>query len=365
VVSGLSISPAATTDPAKPAENASVVTRVDTGGRTQVRVSVNPEALADPADPKPEAKKPEVPAPAADKPAVEQPAKEQPSRPTWLPEKFATPDALKDATIELAKKQGAPGYVIRGLEASESGQEVSDAYKGFEKQIDPNAGKPAEKVEEKPVVKAEEKPPADPAVPVVKTDADKAYERENFGEYVATMLDNVGVRAVDLGNEFEANGRKLTPETYAKFAKAGVTKTFLDSYIAGSLGNAQSLAENHVKEVKTEVFGGEEGFNTAAVWAQANMTKDQAEIYNSMTHSGSLVAAKEAARMLKGWHEKATGTAPKVHIVPNVPTTVEKKGYESNEQMMADMSDPRYKAGDRAFHRMVDEKLKHTDLSRK
>jgi hypothetical protein len=330
-----------------------------------VRVTVNPETALDPSDPKPivEPAKADDGAKVVAKPAD---APIPTKRPSWLPAKFADADAMKVATIELATKQGAPGYVIRGLEASESGQEVSDAYKGFEKQIDPNAGKPAEKVEDKPPV-VEDKPkvklPVDtPAAPVVKTDADKAYERENFGEYVATMLDNVGVRAVDLGDEFEANGRKLTPETYAKFAKAGVTKTFLDSYIAGSLGNAQSLAENHVKEVKTEVFGGEEGFNTVAVWAQANMTKDQAEIYNSMTHSGSLVAAKEAARMLKGWHEKATGTAPKVHIVPNVPTTVEKKGYESNEQMMADMSDPRYKMGDKAFHRMVDEKLKHTKL---
>jgi hypothetical protein len=361
VSSGLAISPAPTTDPAKPIENASVQTRVDTGGRTQVRVTVNPETALDPSDPvKPEAPKPDAaPVKSEEKPAD---APKPTERPSWLPAKFADADAMKAATIALATKQGAPGYVIKGLEASESGAEVAAAYADFEKKIDPNAGKPVEKDAPKVEDKPKEETPVEPAAPVVKTEADKAYERENFGEYVATMLDTVGVRAVDLGAEFEANGRKLTPETYAKFEKAGVTKTFLNSYIAGMVGNANELAEAHVKEVKTEVFGGEDGFNTVAVWAQANMTKEQAEIYNTMTHSGSLVAAKEAARMLKGWHEKAVGTPPKVRVVPDVPTVPENRGYESREQMMADMSDPRYKMGDKAFHRLVDEKLKHTKL---
>jgi capsid assembly protein len=351
--SGLEVSPAATADPGKPAENAVVQPRVDTGGRTQVRVIVTPSPSVDPADPKP------TPAPVEDKPAA---AEVAPQRPTWLPEKFANADALKAATVELAKKQGAPAYVIRGLEVSESGQEVSDAYKEFEKKIDPNAGKPAEpKAEEKPEVKAEEKP-AETPTPFVKSEEVKKYERETFGTYVAEMLDKAETSAEAMGQEFAANGNKLSDATYAKFEKAGVARPFLDAYIAGMVGNARTLAETHVKEVKTEVFGGDEGFNKVAVWASANLTKEQHEIYTTMTNSGSLVAAKEAARMLKGWHEKANGTPPKVRVVPDVPVETEPKGYESREQMIKDMNDPRYKINDKAFHKMVEQKLLHTKL---
>jgi hypothetical protein len=309
----------------------------------------------DPADPKAEAPTEPAAPRVDDKPAAEEPSAQ---RPSWLPDKFASPDALKSATVELAKKQGAPGYVIRGIEMSESGQEVSDAYKEFERKLDPNAGKPAEKVEEKPAT--EEKPAETPA-PLVKTAEEKAHEVETYGSYVAGMLDNVGMRATDLGAEFESNGGKLTEATYDKFAKAGVTKTFLNSYIAGMVGTQTQLAEAHVKEVKTEIFGGEEGFVQVAVWAQANMSKDQHEVYTAMTNSGSLVAAKEAARMLKGWHDKANGKQPTL-VVPDAPPVPENKGYESRQQMMADMNDLRYKKGDKAFHKQVEEKLKYTNF---
>lgn len=351
---GLTVSPVAGTDSATPSEHANVVSRVDTGGRTQVRVQVTPAPSVDPADPKPEVK---PQAKVEDKPAAETTPT---SRPQWLPEKFATPDALKTATIELAKKQGAPGYVIRGLEASESGQEVSDAYKAFEKQIDPNAGKPADP-------KAEDKPKDEPAVEVpaptvTKTDADKKYEVETFGTYVAGMLDTVGIRAVDLGEEFSKNGNKLTEATYEKFAKAGVTRQFMDSYIAGMVGNATTLAEKSVVEIKQSV-GGEAEFGKLAVWASGNLSKEQHEIYSTMTNSGSVVSAKEAVRMLKGWYDDANGKAPaKVVTAATTPPKAESLGYGSREEMMKDMGDVRYKAGDKAFHRQVEEKLKHTNL---
>jgi hypothetical protein len=237
----------------------------------------------------------------------------------------------------------------------------------MEKKIDPNAGKPAEKVEDKPAQTPEEKAAADKAAadaaaaPLVKTAEEKTYERETYGDYVAEMLDKVGIRATDMGEEFAANGNKLTDATYAKFAKAGVAKGFLDAYVAGVVGQATQLAETHVREIKSEVFGGDEGFTKVAVWAQANMTKDQHEVYSTMTNSGSKVAAKEAARMLKGWYDKSNGSAPKAPIVPdNAPVVTESKGYESRQQMMDDMNSKAYKSGDKAFHRKVEEKLKYT-----
>lgn len=355
--SGLAITPTSAPDPTKPAENASVQVTPSTSGRPLVRVTIPSSPSVDPADPKP---------PVKDEPKVEDKPADAPKsteRPSWLPEKFATPDALKTATIELAKKQGAPAYVIRGIELSESGQEVSDAYKSFEKQIDPNAGKPKDESkteDKKDEPKVEEKKDDQP---YVKDEATKAHERETYGTYVADMLDKVGVSAEMIGQEFAANDSKLTDATYEKFAKAGVARPFLDAYIAGMVGNARSLAEAHVKEVKSEVFGGEEGFSTVAVWAAANMTKDQHEIYSTLTNSGSLASAKEAARMLKGWYDKANGQPPKARVVPDAPSAPEKKGYASKEEMMAVVRSERYKANDKQVHKEHEEKLRYTNFN--
>lgn len=354
---GLSITPTAPADPTASPEHAEVASRTDTGGRTQVRVSVSPTPSVDPADPKPE----KAEGAADDKPAAEPTPT---ARPSWLPEKFATPQALKDATVELAKKQGAPGYVIRGIELSESGQEVSDAYKEFERKIDPNAGKPAEPKAEEP--KPEEKPAEEKPAPEVpaasKSAEDKAYEVETLGPYVAGMLDMVGVRAVDIQKEFQENGEKLTEVTYAKFEKAGVSRTFLNAYISGAVGTRDAMAASAIADVKATV-GGEVAFGKLAVWAQANLSKEQHEIYSSMTNSGSVVAAKEAVKMLKKWHDDSAGEPPVVVVKPTTgAVVVENKGYESKEEMMKDMNDPRYLQGDKAFHKLVEQKLLHTNL---
>jgi len=362
----LAIGPGTTSDPTKPVENAVATTRVDNAGKHTVRVQVSPPAPSDPSDPKPavEAPKPDDAATKVeDKPAVEQPV-----RPSWLPEKFATPNALKEATIELAKKQGAPGYVIRGLEASESGQEVSDAYKAFEKQIDPNAGKPQEKAEDRPAEDKKEEKPADdktkePAAPVAKSEEVKAYERATYGDYVAGMLDAVGATGEQIGQEFLQNQGKLSDEIYAKFEKAGVAKPFLDAYLKGMTGNANDLAQAQIKEVKDSI-GGEAEFTKLAVWAHANMTKEQADIYEAMTNSRNVTVAKEGVRMLKGWYDAANAQPPKAKIVPttDVPSA-DSRGFATKAEMMAAFADPKYKKNDKAFHAEVEEKLKHTKFN--
>lgn len=344
---GLTIAPAESVDPTKPAEG-TIEERVDTGGRTQVRLQVaTPDGV--PAD---EEKK------AEEKPAAEK--KEAAARPSWLPEKFATPDALKEATVALAKKQGVPSYVIRGLEASESGQEVANAYKEFEKKIDPNAGKPAEKKAEEPAGE-EKKPEEKPAeeAPYVKPDAEKAQEKEMYGEYVANLLDKAGVSGQQMGEDFAKTG-KIEEATYLKFEKAGVTRQFLDAFMSGVVTNATTLAQAHVAELKSSV-GGDEKFNDMITWAKANMSKDDIEAYNAMVSSGNRTAAKKGVEWLNTEYKKSLGNPPKL-VTDTKPSAAAGDVYESWAQVQVDMNDPRYKNNDPAFHKKVEAKLQRSKL---
>jgi len=339
-VPGLQITPAETVDPSKPVENATVVETVDTGGRTQVRLQVIPETI-DPADPK----KPE-------KAEDEKPVVEPAARPAWLPEKFATPDAMKEATVALAKKQGAPAYVIRGLEASESGQEVSDAYKEFEKKLDPNAGKPADKPEVAPEKPAEDKP-------YVKPDAEKASEKAIYGEYVANLLEKAGVSGQQMGEDFGKTG-KITEDVYGKFEKAGVTRQFLDAFMSGVVTNANTLAQGHITELKTSV-GGDKKFDEMVTWAKGNMPPADIETYNTMVSSGSLNVAKKAVEWFNAEFKKAEGNPPKL-VTDTKPKTQSGDVYESWAQVQVDMADKRYTNNDPAFHKKVEAKLQRSNL---
>jgi len=348
-VPGLQITTTETADPAKPVENVKVEEVVDTGGRTQVRLQVIPETV-DPADPK----KPGETQP--DKNKTEDKPAEAP-RPEWLPAKFATPDAMKEATVALAKKQGAPAYVIRGLEASESGQEVSDAYKEFEKKIDPDAGKPAEKAVEKP---AEEKLADKPeVVPYVKPDAEKALEKATYGEYVANLLEKAGVSGQQMGEDFGKTG-KITEEVYGKFEKAGVTRQFLDAFMSGVVTNANTLAQGHITELKTSV-GGDQKFDQMVTWAKGNMSPADIETYNTMVSSGSLNVAKKAVEWFNAEFKKAEGNPPKL-VTDTKPKTQSGDVYESWAQVQVDMADKRYTNNDPAFHKKVEAKLQRSNL---
>lgn len=360
----LKIVPEVTTDPTPVPADTVVTVRTDSGGRPQVRLSATPD---DPTKtPTPEVK-PEV------KPEV------IPTRPEWLPAKFETPDALKASTLELLRKENAPAYVVRGIQLSESGAEVSALYA----ELEAKAGKrsaapvpaPAVKVEPikaiverkpklgedgKPVLDAEGRLTYD-AVVYVKEAADKAYEVEHLGPVLSAILDTAQVSGRQLEAEYAANGGKLSEETYARLAKAGANRAFVNGVIQGFTSDAKTIADSHIADIKAGV-GGPEAFDAMATWARANVPAEELEAFNAAVTSGNLALTKKAVKDLAAQHQKAIGKAPTLlKAVTGVPDAGGEK-FNSTEEVKAAMRDPRYTAGDKAYHAMIERKLKNSTV---
>lgn len=133
---------------------------------------------------------------------------------------------------------------------------------------------------------------------------------------------------------------KLSDETFAKFAEAGIDQGVLKALIAGGEAQTQQMYAAIYREA-----GGKEGFAKLSSFAQAN---DPAGIdaYNRAVENSDL---KTANTILKGWKAQMGakyGTANK-GVQNGKPTGAKAPavvGYESSAEMVKAMSDPRYRS---------------------
>ena len=235
------------------------------------------------------------------------PADGKDARPEWLPENFKTPEDMAKAYAELEGKLGGGkqgGEKTTGTDATK--EKPEDVKKGAE---------------------------GDPAA--------------------AEVLEEKGLSMDEFSQEFADKGA-LSTESYEKLAKAGITKTVVDQYIAGQ----QAIATQLQAEVKA-VVGGPEEFAAMAAWAQANVPVVDLEAYNRAVSSGDVAQAKLAVAGLNQRYRESNPTEPNLVNGSNGKVTADV--YESIAQMQADMSKPEYKK-DPAFRRKVQEKLGRSDI---
>lgn len=222
-------------------------------------------------------------------------------RPSWLPEKFKSPEDMAKAYAELESK----------------------------------IGKPAEP-------KADPETPAETPAPAEATpdDAEKA-------------LSDRGLDLSKFSNEFSEKG-ELTPESYAELEKAGLTKDIVDQYIEGQ----KARATQYESSVKSEV-GGDENYNQMVTWAKSNMSPQEITAFNNAVSSGDVNQAKLAVLGLSTRYSSANGSDPKRTIGGGKAGAQDT--FESTAQLTEAMRDPRYKS-DPAYRNAVQTKLARSSV---
>lgn len=223
-------------------------------------------------------------------------------RPAWLPEKFATVEAFAQSYTELEKRLGAGDT------------------------------KPAATTTE----------PTATTIPT-KTDA-------------AAAVTEAGLDFEALNTEYAKDG-KLSDATYEKLAKAGVTKTVADSYIAGQ----EALAS----QTRTQVFsvvGGEEAYTEMVSWAKDNLEAADIDAYNTAMNAGNISSMKLAVEGLRARFVAANGSTPTLlggrsGSGPAASGDV----FRSTHELTTAMKDPRY-AADPAYREDVRQKLSRSSI---
>ncbi len=260
-------------------------------------------------------------------------------RPAWLPEKFKTADDLRTSATELAKKGGADERTLRML-AKLSPEDLAAEYADLEK----TASKAAPKADEKADEKKEDKP----------VDAEAQITAQ-----ANAVVSKAGLLMSNLQSEWETNDGELSKESYDKLAAEGFGRDVVDGFIEGR----QAVASLKLNEVFNAGGGSAEAYGKMMEWAKANLSKEDAVAFNQTIDKGTQSQRISAVKGLHARFQQGGGTEPAVVLGGDTkPGASSGDRYESTDQLLADQRDIRYRNGDKAFHKYVDEKLKRSKL---
>jgi hypothetical protein len=164
-----------------------------------------------------------------------------------------------------------------------------------------------------------------------------------------------GLDIQSLTEEFAANGNKLTDASMQKLAAAGITAEQVNGYIAGQ----QAIVNQIATDLQT-VAGGEKQLETLTAWAKVNATKEQKQAFDTALATGNRELIKQALTGIKANYDAAMGTDARVTTrnSEGVPGMSGVQGFGSQAEMTAAMRDPRYKKGDRAYIKSVEDRIK-------
>lgn len=116
------------------------------------------------------------------------------------------------------------------------------------------------------------------------------------------------------------------------------------------------------QEVVKAIFqqaGGEAKYQAMAAWAAKELDDQTVLAFNDAINSGDTTRALSAVKSLQYDYMTATGYEPRL-IGGRAPATDTVKGFQSEAQVVAAMSDPRYQNGphqDPAYVREVEQRL--------
>jgi hypothetical protein len=220
------------------------------------------------------------------------------ARPDWLPEKFSSAEDLAKAYGELETKQ-------------------------------------SQKTE---------------ATPEAPTESNDSLEIDKAAD---DAVQSAGLNMVDLQSEYDTNGT-LNDESFAALEKAGISREYVDAFIAGQ----EAIANNIGNEIRAGV-GGTESYNELVSWAKDSLQPNEIAAYNDAVNSGNLETVKLAVGGLKARFDSANGTEPQLVSGKNAPDA--SNGYDSWAQLTEAMKDARY-AKDPAYRAEVQKKLSTSNL---
>lgn len=162
-----------------------------------------------------------------------------------------------------------------------------------------------------------------------------------------------GVDFAGLENEYMNKGG-LSQQSYETLEKAGYPKAVVDGMLAGW----EAASTRFVNDVYA-LAGGQEEFARIQQFV-SSQNQDVINAFNATLDSENLMQIRMTLEGIKGQMVKQYGTQ-RPSIVGNAAPYVDRSGYESTDEMIKDMSDPRYQK-DAKFTREVYRKVKYSKL---
>jgi len=225
-----------------------------------------------------------------------------PDRPTWLPEKFNSPEDLAQAYGQLEK------------EFHSNRQEPQQAEEGrYESEV---------------------------------------QEQQATQDEARNFIEDKGLSFDKYYQEYNEEGG-LTGKSYNELAKAGIPKEMVDSWIEGQ----QALQERFVQSAYSEV-GGQENFKNMVEWATNNLPSNEVDAFNRAMDSSNPSDSMFAIKNLNARYMAENSQPNLLRGDTGTPST---GSFKSLAELRSAMADPQY-ATDPAFRDQVAEKLARSNL---
>jgi hypothetical protein len=155
-------------------------------------------------------------------------------------------------------------------------------------------------------------------------------------------------RIQEATKEYYENGGEIGDATYEALEKVGISRDLVDRFKAGQ----EALEDAEIKTIQ----GGANGeYDAMAEWAGKNLPDDEFNTFNEVINTGTVEQAKLAVSGLYARYKSEVGGGPK--LVTGGTTGSSVMPYQSNQEVVRAMQDPRYKSGDKAYHNEVDRRL--------
>lgn len=152
--------------------------------------------------------------------------------------------------------------------------------------------------------------------------------------------------------EYSKTGQ-LSTESFAALEKMGYPRHVVDQYIAGT----KALAEQQANAMYSTV-GGREAYDSMIQWAAESLSPDEIDAYNIAVSTGDSKQSAFAVKSLEARFRVENAGEPRFISAAKASGP---SGFESAAQMVAAMSDPRYK-NDEAYRDDVVRKIANSNV---
>jgi len=240
-------------------------------------------------------------------------------------------------------------------------EELERAYGELEKKLgdieSPKKDEPKEEVESE-----------SPGVPYLE-DGSINFEQvnETYGDQLGGLFKDNGVDPWAISKHFHENKGQITDEMYSQLEGAGLSRSAIDSYLAGraiesgyntDYEEVPDLSETDIRKI-TDSVGGQDQYDAMTEWASSNLDPKVIESFDNLLDSGDPGSIQLAVNGLKAQFEEATGYEGR--MLTGKPAQSSGDVFRSQPELVAAMEDPRYDS-DPAYRQDIIEKLDRSDL---
>ena len=254
---------------------------------------------------------------------------------------------------QLAEQQGE---LLAGK--YKNAEELEQAYVELQKKLGENDDVSQEGQETQEVETEESNEPQ-----LYKEDGSVNYESvtKDYGETLGNLFKDKNVDPYSIADHFYKNNGQITQEMHNQLTGAGIAKEAVDAYLSGrakEMGMNSDLSQADIDSIKQSV-GGDKQYEQLMTWAGQTLSEDSQNSFDNLIQSGDKGSIQLAVNGLLSQYQNDAGYEGR--MLQGKPSKTNTDVYQSQAQLVAAMSDPRYD-NDPAYRQEVIAKLDRSDL---